>query len=152
MRRFRTLLLRGYQHRREYASRENSYAEVATNGSCRLNIRHRPDGCSHVIGSYTMETMWASRVVTETAPRRLEGLAAGCPRLWLFLVLTLNGVYIFKKSINRYPGILGNDYCKEAIGGIENNQISEIDHYWYIVCKFTAADQVKYGIPPLPRW
>ena len=27
----------------------HSYAEVATNGG-RLNIRHRPDGCSHVIG------------------------------------------------------------------------------------------------------
>ena len=27
----------------------NSYAEVATNGG-RLNIRHRPNGCSHVIG------------------------------------------------------------------------------------------------------
>ncbi|MEG4588369.1 SH3 domain-containing protein [Microcoleus sp. MOSTC5] len=27
----------------------NSYAEVATNGG-RLNIRHRPDRCSHVIG------------------------------------------------------------------------------------------------------
>ena len=27
----------------------HSYAEVATNGG-RLNIRHRPNGCSHVIG------------------------------------------------------------------------------------------------------
>ncbi len=27
----------------------NSYAEVATNGG-RLNIRHRPNGCAHVIG------------------------------------------------------------------------------------------------------
>ncbi|MEG3990805.1 SH3 domain-containing protein [Microcoleus sp. S28C3] len=37
----------GYRH---CGSRShNSYAEVATNGG-RLNIRHRPDGCSHVIG------------------------------------------------------------------------------------------------------
>src|ERR671933_808548 len=40
---------RSYKHRREYASSENSYAEVATNGG-RLNIRHRPDPCSHIIG------------------------------------------------------------------------------------------------------
>ena len=30
-------------------SHHHSYAEVATNGG-RLNIRHRPNGCSHVIG------------------------------------------------------------------------------------------------------
>ena len=29
--------------------RSSSYAEVATNGG-RLNIRHKPNGCSHVIG------------------------------------------------------------------------------------------------------
>ncbi|MEG4284471.1 SH3 domain-containing protein [Microcoleus sp. A006_D1] len=29
--------------------RHHSYGEVATNGG-RLNIRHRPNGCSHVIG------------------------------------------------------------------------------------------------------
>ncbi len=40
---------RGYEQRTEYASSENSYAEVATNGG-RLNIRHRPNGCARVIG------------------------------------------------------------------------------------------------------
>lgn len=40
---------RRHQHRREYASSENSYAEVTTNGG-RLNIRHRPNSCSEVIG------------------------------------------------------------------------------------------------------
>ncbi|MEG4233447.1 SH3 domain-containing protein [Microcoleus sp. Pol11C3] len=37
----------GYRHCGGHS--RNSYAEVATNGG-RLNIRHRPDGCSHVIG------------------------------------------------------------------------------------------------------
>lgn len=38
----------GYKHC-GHKSYSNSYAEVSTNGG-RLNIRHRPNGCSRVIG------------------------------------------------------------------------------------------------------
>jgi hypothetical protein len=38
----------GYKHC-GHESYSNSYAEVSTNGG-RLNIRHRPNGCSRVIG------------------------------------------------------------------------------------------------------
>ena len=39
----------GYKHCGGHKSHHSSYAEVATNGG-RLNIRHRPSDCSHVIG------------------------------------------------------------------------------------------------------